>query len=52
MYVSLTCIPDVVKYVISNLTAMGGLPSLSSGGGMAETVSEYTSGGEAYLNLL
>ena len=27
---SLTCIPDVVKYGISNLTLIGGLPSMSS----------------------
>ena len=43
MHVSLTCIPDVVKYGISNLTVMGGLPSPSSDGGMTVTVREYTS---------
>ena len=39
----LTCVTDVVKYGISNLTVMDGLPSLSSGGDMTETVSDqYT----------
>ena len=54
MFDSLVFLSDVVKYGISNLTAMGSLPSPSSGGRMTETVSEYTSGGggEAYLNLL